>query len=38
MVKLAQWWENEPGLLALYPLCKQSRPRRKAIAYAAGVI
>jgi hypothetical protein len=32
------WWEEAPGLMALYPLCRHERPRRQAIEYAAAVI
>jgi hypothetical protein len=32
------WWEEEPGLMALYPLCQHGRRPREAIAHAAGVI
>jgi hypothetical protein len=32
------WWENEPGLMALYPLCNHGRQPREAITYAAEVI
>jgi hypothetical protein len=32
------WWEEVPGLMALYPLCRHGRRPRDAIAHAAGVI
>jgi hypothetical protein len=32
------WWEEAPGLLALYPLCRHERPRRAALEYAAHTI
>jgi hypothetical protein len=31
-------WEQSPGLMALYPLCRHGRPPGQAIAYAAGSI
>jgi hypothetical protein len=32
------WWEDEPGLMALYPLCQHGRQPREAIVYAAEAI
>jgi hypothetical protein len=32
------WWEEAPGLMALYPLCRHGRPARQAVTYAAGAI
>jgi hypothetical protein len=32
------WWEGQPGLMALYPLCQHGRQPREAIAHAAGAI
>ena len=32
------WWEEVPGLMALYPLCQHGRPAKQAVAYAAGAI
>jgi len=32
------WWTEAPALMALYPLCRQERPAREALAYAAAVI
>jgi hypothetical protein len=32
------WWEDVPGLMSLYPLCKHGRRPRNAIVHAAGVI
>lgn len=29
------WWDESPGLMALYPLCDHQRPRRDAVAYPA---
>lgn len=29
------WWEESPGLMALYPLCQHGKPRRDAVSYAA---
>jgi hypothetical protein len=37
-LKPEAWWEDEPGLMALYPLCEHGRRPRDAITYAAGVI
>ena len=37
-LKPASWWEATPGLMALYPLCRHGKPRRRAVSYAAGVI
>jgi hypothetical protein len=33
-----EWWEEVPGLMALYPLCRHQRPPREAIRHAADVI
>ena len=32
------WWEEAPGLMALYPLCRPGRPHREALEYPAQVI
>jgi hypothetical protein len=32
------WWEEVPGLMALYPLCRHQRRPRDAITHAVGVI
>jgi hypothetical protein len=32
------WWEDEPGLMALYPLCQHRRQPREAIGHAAQTI
>jgi hypothetical protein len=32
------WWEESPGLMALYPLCRHRRRQDEAIAYAAQAI
>jgi hypothetical protein len=32
------WWEDEPGLMALYPLCQHGRQPREAIRHAAQAI
>jgi hypothetical protein len=32
------WWEEQPGLMALYPLCQHGRAPREAIQYAAAAI
>ena len=32
------WWEDAPGLMALFPLCRHGRQPREAIEHAAGVI
>ncbi len=32
------WWEDDPGLMALYPLCQHGRQPRDAIAFAAAAI
>ena len=32
------WWEEAPGLMALYPLCRHGRPHREALEYPAQVI
>jgi hypothetical protein len=29
------WWEDSPGLMALYPLCRHGRPRVDAVMHAA---
>ena len=29
------WWEDWPGLMALYPLCRHGRPRATAVVHAA---
>jgi hypothetical protein len=31
-------WENEPGLMALYPLCRHSKTPRQAVVHAAAAI
>jgi hypothetical protein len=31
-------WENVPGLMALYPLCRHSRAPRQAVTHAAAAI
>jgi hypothetical protein len=31
-------WEDVPGLMALYPLCRHSRPPRQAVTHAAAAI
>src|SRR5262249_33589987 len=31
-------WEQAPGLMALYPLCRHGRPRREALTYPAQAI
>jgi hypothetical protein len=36
--KPEDWWEDAPGLMALFPLCRHGRPPREAIEHAAGVI
>jgi hypothetical protein len=33
-----QWWDNVPGLMALYPLCRHGRPPREAVRHAADTI
>ncbi len=33
-----KWWEEVPGLMALYPLCRQNRPARQAVSFAAEAI
>lgn len=32
------WWEEAPGLMALYPLCRHGRSGKQAVAYAAATI
>lgn len=32
------WWENHPGLMALYPLCRHRGGTAQAVAHAAGSI
>jgi hypothetical protein len=32
------WWEQVPGLMTLYPLCRHGRPAEQAVAHAAGAI
>ncbi len=32
------WWEEVPGLMALYPLCRHGRTASQAVAHAAGAI
>jgi hypothetical protein len=32
------WWEEWPGLMALYPLCRHGRGRPEAVTYAAQAI
>ena len=32
------WWSDVPALMALYPLCRQTRPAREALRYAAAAI
>jgi hypothetical protein len=34
----ANWWEDSPGLMALYPLTRHGRPAREAVRYAADCI
>jgi hypothetical protein len=34
----ASWWEDEPALMALYPLCQHGRQPRESITHAACVI
>ncbi len=36
--KPESWWEDQPGLMALYPLCQHEKQPRKAIQYAAAAI
>jgi len=37
-LKPEAWWEEEPGLMALYPLCQHGQQPKDAIRHAAGVI
>jgi hypothetical protein len=37
-LKPEPWWEDEPGLMALYPLCQHGRQPREAITFAAEAI
>ncbi len=32
------WWEEQPGLMALYPLCQHGKQPREAVQYAAETI
>jgi hypothetical protein len=32
------WWEDVPGLIALFPLCDHQRQPREAVSHAAGII
>jgi len=32
------WWEDVPGLMALFPLCRHGKQPQESIEYAAGVI
>jgi hypothetical protein len=32
------WWDEMPGLMPLYPLCRHRQPRRDAVAHAARTI
>ena len=32
------WWEDSPGMMALYPLCKHHQPHVQAVQHAARVI
>ncbi len=32
------WWDESPGLMALYPLCQHGQSARTAVTHAAGVI
>jgi hypothetical protein len=34
----AEWWDKEPGLMALYPLCRHRRSPMDAVAHAADAI
>ena len=36
--KPQNWWAEVPALMALYPLCRQVRPARETLAYAAAAI
>ncbi len=36
--KPESWWENEPGLMALYPLCQHGEQPRRAVQHASEVI
>jgi hypothetical protein len=36
--KPAEWWEETPGLMPLFPLCRHRLPRRVAIERAAAMI
>jgi hypothetical protein len=33
-----RWWQETPGLMPLYPLCRHHRPRREAVTFAARTI
>jgi predicted transposase YdaD len=37
-VKPQPWWDDVPGLMALYPLCRHGRTPKQAVAHAAGAI
>jgi hypothetical protein len=37
-LKPEPWWENEPGLMALYPLCQHGEQPREAIIHASEMI
>lgn len=32
------WWEEAPGLMAFYPLCRHGKSAKQAVSYAAGAI
>lgn len=32
------WWEDAPGLMAFYPLCRHGKSAKQAVSYAAGAI
>lgn len=34
----AAWWDETPGLMPLYPLCRHRKPRIEAVAHAARTI
>ena len=36
--KPESWWETEPGLMALYPLCQHGEEPRRAVEHASEVI
>ncbi len=37
-MKPEDWWDDVPGLMALYPLCRHGRAPREAIRHAADAI